>query len=519
MATQEQTMRRSATEDQASHDGVEAARPLPGKHEADDNSAPHDITFNLPSDSTTTVGLVLPEIAVAPPDAEMPAAELSRRGFLPDAEPGHQHVGVPDKGIASDNLDPSPFGEPLPTMPPTQAPRRPGKAIPRARLARSPAELAPPAVWRRSSLIPAHVPQQTFAEVRAVAAAIADAPTLRDWRPLPDGIGLKHVRSGWTVGLRTEFIPGPALRAQWSDSPASEILQATLKTSSLDCILLLHLLLVLVREHGQVTVSLAELAAAIGERRPRGETERADLFARLWNWLLVLDSLHVVGRRAGKYPAPGNPGRFLDLHTYGPLIRLSAEPAGLGRGGEAVPSHATVVAGAWLEPLRGNVTVLQSFGDIRRLVSLPRKAGPWARGVGLSLQQRWREDAQNMQAVPMAANGQMIIGGCKRLTRRDLLSLFRVSPDYEKLLRGPNPYRAVGYWEKAVAELQGLGLISPDYKDPPQPNHRKQWQDEWLDQPLDLRPAPAGLAAVPGLRRTIRLADEEFAGGKTPTAP
>lgn len=63
------------------------------------------------------------------------------------------------------------------------------------------------------------------------------------------------------------------------------------------------------------------------------------------------------------------------------------------------PIEVTWVAGPWLDRLRGNDHVLQYFGDIGKIASIPSKQprGAWAQSIGLALNQLWRERAANAQ--------------------------------------------------------------------------------------------------------------------------
>jgi hypothetical protein len=444
-----------------------------------------------PPDSLVVVGTDLPGLSTAPQDSG---------GGLP---------GTDDS--AEDDLEPSPFGAccAAATLQRAGAKARKYQALTLAPAVAPTPVVVPlglPAMPKRGLLVPARVPQQTFAEARAVAIAIADAPDLRHWREVPGIVALQHVVPGRSLSLRTRFIPGPALLAGWEHPPTSRDLAAALQELRLDAVLLLHVLLVLVREYGRVTVPLEELRQVIGWRRPHGDEERASQAARLRQWLLILGSLHVTGRRPGSYPDPENPGCWLDLTTADSLIHIEGADA---TGMAAVPERVTIVAGTWFERLRGYPAALPSFGDVRRLASLPtgKASGSWALGLGLALQQRWREYAQRVRVECVAATGDIAIHLPEPLTRRDLLGLFRGRPDFNEVLGGNNPQRAEDYWNAAVQRLKAAGLIPDEYRDPPIPSSRKGWQVPWLDQPLEhLHPTCEDLATVPGLPRLVRTA-------------
>ena len=97
-------------------------------------------------------------------------------------------------------------------------------------------------------------------------------------------------------------------------------------------------------------------------------------------------------------------------------------------------------------------------------------------------------------------------------TRRELLDYLNPEPHYADVLAGPNPSRAVGYWNDAIALLRQQGIIGAaesDYvehgpapwrkpKDWPKgkPFKPQGWGDAWLDEPLTIRPGPAGQVAL-----------------------
>ena len=70
------------------------------------------------------------------------------------------------------------------------------------------------------------------------------------------------------------------------------------------------------------------------------------------------------------------------------------------------------------------------------------------------------------------------------------------------ILNGNNPSRAKRYWNTAIKILQTEGLISYYKELEALPKgtdgkpKRKGWQDDWLDQPLDIRPNEDGCKAA-----------------------
>jgi hypothetical protein len=56
------------------------------------------------------------------------------------------------------------------------------------------------------------------------------------------------------------------------------------------------------------------------------------------------------------------------------------------------------------------------------------------------------------------------------------------------ILNGNDPSRAKRYWNAAIKILQNQGSISYYKECVSLDSKRKGWADDWLDQPLDIRP-------------------------------
>jgi len=336
--------------------------------------------------------------------------------------------------------------------------------------------------------------QWTFQEARALTIALADGPALRYWAELPAEIALRHAIPDQP--LQTKFAPSSLLSNWWGAPATYDGLRSELQDLGIPAVLLLHVGLGLALETAQVTIALDELVRAVGWT-PRSTAERASMRQTVWRWLLVFDSMTVVGKRPGYYKDPRT-GTQLELTSVDALIRITGqrEATQPALDASAPPLEVTFVAGPWLDQWRGNARILHHFGDVRRLAAIPagRPSGAWAQGIGLSLQQRWREFAA-APSTTLATTGEehrLTVQLPRPFTRRELLSLFRAKPDFEEILGGDKPHRAKEYWNEAVAILlgkRGSGKLIGYYAElEPLPAGRQGWQAAWETQPLDIRP-------------------------------
>ena len=106
--------------------------------------------------------------------------------------------------------------------------------------------------------------------------------------------------------------------------------------------------------------------------------------------------------------------------------------------------------------------------------------------------------------LPGVANVYQSVDG----TRRYLLSKFPPDPTVEEVLERKQARRdALRFWREAIANLQTVGVIAPGaagYRELGPPLPRRNWADQWLDEPLEIHPGPATRDDFLGMAKTAK---------------
>jgi len=378
----------------------------------------------------------------------------------------------------------------------------------------------------RRQRLPEVIPQQTSQEVRSLAVAISDGRALARWEEVLGEVALRHVIPDEPFQIK--FSPGSALLGWTKGQLAEDTLRDELRGCDLDTVLMLYEVLgmaVAQFEQGQssyVTLSLDDLISSLGwgKAAREGAAERDRLRLKVWNWLLIFDSLRVIGHRPGRYRDPGTK-QLLDLRSDDALIRVMGQRVSDEvrlPDGRPLPLEVTFAPGPWIERHRGNRQILSEFGNVRVLARIPsgKAAGAWARCIGMTLLQRWREGASRAELeTPQNGGAALPLVKWPPFSRRALLTgLFRAQPDVVEILNGNDPSRAREYWDQAIGFLRAEGFISI-YRELGEPiGTRQGWKEQWLDAPLEIVPGEEPLAAA----RTI-MASAQRGAAKTKAAP
>ena len=165
-------------------------------------------------------------------------------------------------------------------------------------------------------------------------------------------------------------------------------------------------------------------------------------------------------QRRGLYPDPDTkkktPVAIVDrLVTLGP--RLMPEQQAFDN--SVPPYEISFKPGDALERYRGNRKVLTDYGNVRRIASIPAKqpSGRWARAIGLTLNQLWRQESKRA-VIKHSTHGDQkneLQVQFKPFTRRELLTeYYKAVPYVEDILNGTNPKRAREYWDGAIQHLK-----------------------------------------------------------------
>jgi hypothetical protein len=254
-----------------------------------------------------------------------------------------------------------------------------------------------------------------------------------------------------------------------------------------------------------VWVDLDDVASKIWPA-PRSAEERKRNRARVYNYLLAGARAYVDGDRSIPYfdkrtgkkiktviqtPRWSFMGRqSAQIET--PTLRTPAEP----------PLRLELVASLEWTAISMDPSTAQYLPLGERLGAIPgnKPSGAWARVVGLALAYFWRSHLREA------------LDGTLRPTRRELLTKFTpTTADPIDVLYGTDPFRALKYWKGALDILSDSerGLLAKEGEPSRKPAEvrdalpRYEWQNEWLDDRVDLRPGPAMRPFIEELAKSL----------------
>ena len=372
--------------------------------------------------------------------------------------------------------------------------------------------------------LPDNTPQYTCEEFRALGYAMADTSTLRYWtiaekdsnlsilsmlyqRP-GERIEVKFDPGGLTTDLRT------GLQLDTTNAVKEFLQQRGFRGN-----LVLQML-------GKAAILKTDEAIELDDFvnklfDPRTAKDRQAARAWVWDTIRTILAIRLYGTRAGVYKDP-NTKKLIDLTFRGePFIVLSPGARMFAQGQHSfwpdsdIPVTVGFTMGAWGKAIRKNqAAILAHFGKLDDVLSIPagKPAGAWAQVILFNLNQKWREKAKDVRVTTHTrtdGNGtdRKVIATRwpHAFTRRQLLcDLCPPAAEFSvmDMLNGNKPIRAKKYWNAAIKILQTEGLISYYKELEALPKgtdgkpKRKGWQDDWLDQPLDIRPNEDGKKAA-----------------------
>lgn len=349
---------------------------------------------------------------------------------------------------------------------------------------------------------PPHLPQPTFYEARSGATAVSDGRDLRDWNAIEGMIAMLHAPKG--SDMQTRFEPCSLLLSWWGKPTGAEleILKHELQNLEFDALKTYFVCLSWAIGNHQVSTSLDSIIEAIGRGTDaRRKGQRAIWREKIWRWMLIFDSLSVIGARPGTWREPRDgdkkrekmdPDKLYSRDALLKIIGTRATEQGTFDN-SAPPKEITFVAGAWVNEFRGNREILSDFGNVLTIarISCGKPSGAWASCIGFALNQKWREQASRapVTIITKEDDKKVIMQKFSPFTRRILLGqLWRSDVDPKKILDSKDPARAKEYWDAAIEILRKDGIIGIYQEIKSLPTEREGWKDAWLDQPLDIRP-------------------------------
>lgn len=343
--------------------------------------------------------------------------------------------------------------------------------------------------------LPDRLPQQTFAEARVTAQAICNSTADEAWQE-----GQGELCLYFDPGAQHRIIFYPAGNAV--SSPAE--LRRELNNLDSNAVFVLFVLIgTAVQEPGSFEIEIDDVIRLL-RLTVRNSVARTEARRQVWNYLRLLSRLCVVGCRNEVYLDPRT-GRKLKLTSHDALIATLGKKVP-SEAEEDAPVRVTIAAGPWLDRFRRNPRVLQTFGDVLTLAAIPggKPSGAWARAIGLALQQIWREQASKA-LVTQTGEPKRYSVRFRRVTRRQLLSLFPPQPSLGDVLKSEHPGRVIEYCELAFDTLEDKGFFQYCRAVAPgRTESRYSRVDAFLDEELDIRPGPTLTMNILAIRRPNR---------------
>lgn len=336
--------------------------------------------------------------------------------------------------------------------------------------------------------IPPQIPQWTFQEARNTCFALAQGRVDASlWQTVPGEVSVCYRRD--EDPLEVKFVPSEWFRGITSVDHIKEVLGKT----ELETVLFFQILLNAVIEEGEVTVDLDSIIGFLGWE-PESTEERIAAREKLWTWIRIFDSLHVIGRRRGFQ-------REKEIHSEGPLLRIDncLWDSGKYESSETPPIDVIVKPGEWLRRFGRNRSVCPYIGDLVPLREFPtgQPKGSWALSLALALNQIWRQNALKIDLERDSA------ASSKQQTRHNLLEMFPPTPSLDDVLNSGHPERAKAYWEGAIKLLLRKKVIESRSKVEASllADRRVGWQTHWKDQYVNMTPPKAILTAIESIQK------------------
>lgn len=242
-------------------------------------------------------------------------------------------------------------------------------------------------------------------------------------------------------------------------------------------------------------IDLDDVASKIGyDVNGCTAAQREELRAQVWQFLNFGARALVIGQR--KEYRDHATGQTIETRVDSPPWRIldTERPVQTAMFGETPRRVQLLISKEW-EPLltASNLAQYLPFANIAASIPANQTAGAWSRVLGAAIANFWRRHPHEATGAAPAIHP----------TRRELLTRYtpKKNPPLE-LLTSNDPKRAVKYWRDAVAMLRERGFIAHEAEATRtvaqmlEPFGRQGWQNDWLDEKIDLRPGPLVIDAI-----------------------
>lgn len=231
---------------------------------------------------------------------------------------------------------------------------------------------------------------------------------------------------------------------------------------------------------------------------PKRAEDRERARRETWLALLYGDVADITGRRTIPY-YDTTTNETLDTELHGPLFRLEWQTTRKdGTRGQMsfitdVSDPTPLRVGYMLTrpayALMSRSGLLQYLPMAERLGGIPggQVSGDWARAIGLTLFTEWRKHPR---------------GRRRPFTRRELLCTYLPRTTVTDVLADRNGTRAIEYFQQALNYLAGNGIlertgdVERDWKTIRDGLPLREWADDWLNAPVDVKPHAELLSAI-----------------------
>ncbi len=244
-------------------------------------------------------------------------------------------------------------------------------------------------------------------------------------------------------------------------------------------------------------IDLLDVARKTGILTHESREERQRAMRKVWDLLVFGSIAEVRGARSTPYYDKAT-GTSLSTQIASPVWalggRVTQETPDL-YGDVSIPLRQEILLTKDWERLLLDPCLAQYLpcGELLGAIPAGKVAGAWARVIGLALMNLWRRE-------PVRA-----IDGAVKPTRRELVTRYAPSKALpQEVLDSANPRRAIIYWVGALEFLveqrilAKVGEAARSVEDTCSGLPRYGWQDQWLDEHVDLKPGPAVVDAIRG---------------------